>query len=496
MQKIIILSLFLFISIPNLSFGQNQDYKKAKKLIQKVKNQLVSGKNISFNFKRNHEFFGHLSEPWQTRKYIMAGKFCLNSNDELYIIDSLNSRGKYHQSQQFYSTDILFLLNYGTDKARKVTTKDFNEYLNTASLFSPIFYLEEFLKNAYQNNNFEYNQGKATSITFQNTQGNIIKIIIDKTNKQVLEIHITYPHELYGDVLKKIIYSDYQQYPQTKQYYASSIIEKELGIKANQMSITTSTEKLDIQDIKGIIPENYSLSKTVIDKPEIIYQKYNEYLHLLELKHTDDRVLIVEFEDFLLVAEAPLNTKNGQLIIEKAKEIIPQKPIKYFVFGHHHPHYLGGIRAFVANESTILCYKDNVEYVNKIISAKHSLNPDILEKNRKHAKIETIDIQKIISDGNIEIQIIHIGTMSAHTKDFLIYYFPKDEIIFEDDLVWIAKDEPIKSASARQKGLYDAIIKYNLDVKTIIQSWPVASYNIKTIIEFQDLKKSVETIEN
>jgi len=37
----------------------------------------------------------------------------------------------------------------------------------------------------------------------------------------------------------------------------------------------------------------------------------------------------------------------------------------------------------------------------------------------------------------------------------------------------------------------DAIKELKLDVKTIIQSWPVADYGVKTVIPFEDLEKSM-----
>jgi hypothetical protein len=55
--------------------------------------------------------------------------------------------------------------------------------------------------------------------------------------------------------------------------------------------------------------------------PETRLEKYTDNIYFFELNHTDDRVMIVEFNDFLLVAEAPLNSENGELIISKAKEI-------------------------------------------------------------------------------------------------------------------------------------------------------------------------------
>jgi hypothetical protein len=63
--------------------------------------------------------------------------------------------------------------------------------------------------------------------------------------------------------------------------------------------------------------------------------------------------------------------------------------------------------------------------------------------------------------------------------------------LFEDDLVWIAREGEMKKPKPRQVGLYNAVKDLGLDIKTIIQSWPVADYGVKTVIPFADLEKSM-----
>ena len=133
---------------------------------------------------------------------------------------------------------------------------------------------------------------------------------------------------------------------------------------------------------------------------------------MLELKHTDDKILIVEFTNFLLVAEAPLNSENGELIIEEARKIAPMKPIRYFVFGHYHPHYLGGIRPFVQKGAKIITSKQNMEYVSFIVNAKHTINPDSLQIDPKPLVFEEIKDSLKISDGKTEMTIYFIGEKS------------------------------------------------------------------------------------
>jgi len=238
-------------------------------------------------------------------------------------------------------------------------------------------------------------------------------------------------------------------------------------------------------------PIDYKLKEDTEITPEIKVEKYNDNIHFIELKHTDDRIMVVEFSDFLLVAESPLNSKNGELIISEAKKIAPNKPIKYFVFGHYHPHYLGGMRPFIHKGATIICSKANRDYVTYLANAPHTLSPDSLQIQPKPLQLEEIKDSLTITDGKFEMEIYYIGEKSEHTNDYLIYYFPTEKLLFEDDLVWIAKEGEMKKASGRQAGLYNAIMELGLKIETIIQSWPVADYRVKTVIPFADLEKSI-----
>ncbi|SFU20206.1 hypothetical protein SAMN04489724_0269 [Algoriphagus locisalis] len=51
------------------------------------------------------------------------------------------------------------------------------------------------------------------------------------------------------------------------------------------------------------------------------------------------------------------------------------------------------------------------------------------------------------------MDICLIGKKPKHTIDYLIYHFPKEKLLFEDDLVWIPMEVEPKNASPRQIGL-------------------------------------------
>lgn len=508
-QFTLLFTLLLLLSM-NV-YGQNSgEQEKLRSLLEKTRESLVSDQDVSFGFSQVDRSQGHLNEPWELSTHEISGTFCIaNQGKDWYQSDSLLYGGNYYHSMRFYSPELLFEVGYGRQKPAQVNKQDHEDQLKTLALFSPLYYLNDALKD--EETSFGYNPSKGgfNWITYEKKDGSSVLFYFDADKKFIQKIEVNYADELYGDVLRSISYEGYKEregggfYPTQIQEElifnpmypsVSGIVNDPKRIKFDEVEVSLLARDFEIERIKEAIPANYALVVSEAEKIEIAYQKYNAHIHFLDFKHTDDRILMVEFKDFLLVAEAPLNSKNGELIIEKAKEIAPNKPINYFVFGHHHPHYIGGVRAFVANETTILSVEENDEYVRDIIRFMHSIEPDVLEKNRKDPHIELIKGKKFISDGELEMQIIHIGSLSDHTEDYLVYYFPQYKLLFEDDLIWIAEDKELSAAGSRQKGVYDAILKYELEVETIVQSWPVNGKGVKTIIDFDELEKSVEMI--
>ncbi len=194
------------------------------------------------------------------------------------------------------------------------------------------------------------------------------------------------------------------------------------------------------------------------------------------------------------MSDAHLNIANGELIIKEAKKIAPGKPIRYFSFSHYHPHPIGGVRAFVHEGATIVCTDENEAYLNYIVKAPRTLNPDALQKDPKPLNLKKLNDSLTITDGNYQLQVHLIGKKSAHTVDFLVYYFPSENMVFESDLVWIPEQGVMKPAGDRQLGFYSAIKDLGLNVSTVVQSWPVGAYGMKTMIPYGDLEKSVKLI--
>ena len=146
-------------------------------------------------------------------------------------------------------------------------------------------------------------------------------------------------------------------------------------------------------------------------------------------------VLFAVMDEYVLVAEAPVNSGTTDRVIAKIKEIAPGKPIKYVVQSHHHDDHLGGIRSYIAEGTTIITTANNVDLIQKIAKTGSNIFPDKLASNPRPAIIETVKNKKlVIKDQNHEVVIYDIGP-NPHANELLIVYFPREKLLYEADMV-------------------------------------------------------------
>lgn len=446
-------------------------------------------KNIRFTFIEKMHMLHHSMTPWLKTPYEITGLIELNENSFVKT-DSIDFRGRYFHSITQFIGDTLSYLDYGADSASDVTEELVLKHMKHNPGYIPFQLLHYYINHPQE---VTFTENDSFAIYTLNLYESVSTIYIRKQDQLIDQITFLTHQKLYGDVQTIYSYSDYKQ-------FENIAIAQHIDISRINDQIQDQVTLDKIQFTSNItppfsLPDHYEIKKNESIADEATITHYNDRIHFIDLKNADNRTLVVEFDNFLCLAKAPLNSENGELIISKAQEIAPNKPIKYFIVGHHHPHSIGGIRPFVNAGAEIICTSENVDYLKFIIDAPRTLHPDHLQENQKTGQYRIVEDSIHISDGFNEIQIFKIGEISAHTSDFMVYYFPKEHLLFQDDLTWIAKDQPIKKAGKRQEGLYQAIVDRQLEVDTIFQSWPIVGRNVKSIIPFEELEYSVRLTE-
>jgi glyoxylase-like metal-dependent hydrolase (beta-lactamase superfamily II) len=162
--------------------------------------------------------------------------------------------------------------------------------------------------------------------------------------------------------------------------------------------------------------------------------------------------MFIEFKDCILAVEAPAqaptleripadsqsgSTRISETFINKIRETIPNKPIRYLAVTHFHNDHAGGARAFMAEGSTIVTTPGNREYFEKLVSARYSVVPDAFAQKPGPLRLETVDGKRVISDGDRVVELFNLRK-SPHADENLVVYLPKEKILFQGDLFYFA----------------------------------------------------------
>jgi glyoxylase-like metal-dependent hydrolase (beta-lactamase superfamily II) len=135
----------------------------------------------------------------------------------------------------------------------------------------------------------------------------------------------------------------------------------------------------------------------------------------------DPNSQLVEFKDFLVLVESSVTEGRALANIAEAHRLVPGKPIKYHINTHHHSDHSAGLRAFVAEGSTIVTHEMNKKFYDDVVlKAPHTLEPDALTKTSKAAQFVYVkDKGKyVISDGARTMEIYHVD--NGHARNLLM----------------------------------------------------------------------------
>jgi glyoxylase-like metal-dependent hydrolase (beta-lactamase superfamily II) len=150
----------------------------------------------------------------------------------------------------------------------------------------------------------------------------------------------------------------------------------------------------------------------------------------------------VEFKDYIALIESPIGDNRAVPLFDAVKKQFPNKKIRYVINTHHHFDHAGGLRDAVAEGATILTYRDNKPYYERVLANKHTMNPDRLQKSRPSRRpvVETVLDKRVLSDGTQSLELYRIQG-SHHADTMLVVYLPKDKLLVEGDM-WNPPAQP------------------------------------------------------
>lgn len=474
--------LFLFASVPILLHADPTSHFKA---CYEKQAEGLGEKLFSFSYKETARNYYHSMHIWDEDTSESFGAVSAGRDFFLQRDTTMYGDRPYVTKLQSTAQDINNFTPHDSLHAVR-ETDDFDRVFESAR-YCPVFLLQYARKHIISIEKESDSEFSVVSLWVRNTRVTLFIRNSDDLLEKVTLFDNKEGRGLYGDVTTVYNYSEYES--SGGFWFPRTIIIDKINGKL-QDTVRISPIRIDDKPLFEIDNE-LAWEETQEKGPDVSVEKFSKNIYLVQLKHDDFQSLIIEFEDFLVVTEAPLNSANGELVIAEAQRIAPGKPIRYFLFNHFHNWYSGGFRPFVQRGVTILSKGGNKPYLDYLASAPHTIDNDRLQQDPKAVKFEELKDSATISDGKYVMKVYHIGEKSAHTYDYLVYYFPAEKMLFEGDLVFVKAEGVAEKASKPERGLYNAIKELRLDVKTIVQAWPMGgSYGVKSVIPFRDLEAS------
>jgi glyoxylase-like metal-dependent hydrolase (beta-lactamase superfamily II) len=145
--------------------------------------------------------------------------------------------------------------------------------------------------------------------------------------------------------------------------------------------------------------------------------------------------MAVEFKDYAVIVEGPMDIARGEAVIAETRRLIPNKPIRYVVNTHHHFDHSGGLRPFGAEDIVIITHESNFNYYEGVVFdlRPRSIAPDRLSMAPRQVHYVLVKEGFKLTDGEQEMDIYHADQLE-HAEDMLFVYLPKLKIVYEADL--------------------------------------------------------------
>lgn len=305
------------------------------------------------------------------------------------------------------------------------------------------------------------------AITFIDRDNRQVTLYFDAQTKLLMRYEYLITDAVIGDTKTEFVFQGYRR------------LEK----WQVPIGLVTRTGQHSISEVSYEIQLNPTLNESVFALPEGLQMvtpvaipanrltAIAKDVYLLEnADNSFYNVLVVAFDEFLLVAEAPENRPHNGLserIIATIKAKFPGKPIRYLTFSHHHIDHGCGVRAYIAEGTTILTTPGNKRFIETMAAAPFTLKPDALARAPRPPKIEIIANKKhVIRDAHHVVELYDVGPY-WHANEEVMVYLPQEKLLFEGDLFTSGSGEDVVPAYDHPIFLAERIKELGLDVQHI-----------------------------
>lgn len=301
-------------------------------------------------------------------------------------------------------------------------------------------------------------------VSFAFSANLVLDMYIDESSRLLVKYTLNSDHPVHGDHSITWAFSDYRSVEGIQFPFVRTCSNGISMLRADTLTAIKLNQA--IPDSLFQQPSGYGAPVTLatrireIGKNIFIIEGLNGY-----------NPLFAVFSNYIVVLEA---VNGSDEAIRMIQQKFPGKPIRYVALSHYHEDHTSGLPYFLKAGAEVITTPQNTAYVEAMNRAVHSIMPLPTENPVKTIEVCTL---KKMSDGELEMHIIPFGP-NSHTDEMLLFYFPKEQLIYQADLL-ISTDqgEVAKPLIPLNFELYRFIQAHGLKVKTIYGThWKEVSY--------------------
>jgi glyoxylase-like metal-dependent hydrolase (beta-lactamase superfamily II) len=277
------------------------------------------------------------------------------------------------------------------------------------------------------------------AFTFVMADTQQVAVYVDSATNLVSKYELVFVDPVAGDEVSEIVFGNYvssgsQRVPTTWTWMQAGqkVADAKITVELNP-AITDDAFKVAVTGYQQVEPLPDTLPEQVEKLADGVYVVHN-------VAGQNQNSMAVEFKDYIVVVEAPGSSDGADQVIERIKQTIPGKPIRYVAMTHHHGDHIGGLRSFIAEGAVVITTQANRSTVEGMAAAPQS---DRLAKNPRAPQFALLEKgRRVLSDGTQRLELIDVGP-NPHAKEMVIAYLPKQRIVFQGDLFFLqANDAP------------------------------------------------------
>ena len=244
--------------------------------------------------------------------------------------------------------------------------------------------------------------------------------------------------------------------------YVTQTVNGEIGDLAAPASVASAVE-----------PETQPANVTVEELADDVWLLAGQSHHSV----------LVGFPEYTVLVEAPQHDTRTRAVIEQARALVSDKPLRYVVNTHHHFDHSGGLRAAVAEGLTVITHETNRLLFEDLVERPHTIVADHLAQNPAALMLDTVIGDELyeLSDGDRVLQLYRVGD-NPHCDGMLAAYLPRERMLIQADMYIPGVGGPF---AATADALLQSVQDRGLQVRSIV---PIHG----AVAPFSELEEAVE----